>query len=82
VGSQFFEQQEEWQLERRRFCSEATMAKIRKHLGPLEITDGHPEEQAAAAIFLTVLATLSIHSQLPIAELFMQRSGPIVDKLR
>ena len=28
VGSQLLEQQEEWQLERRRFFSEATMAKI------------------------------------------------------
>ena len=30
VGSKLLEQQEEWQLERRRFFSEATMAKISK----------------------------------------------------
>ena len=38
VGSQLLEQQEEWQLERRRFFSEATMAKIPEPGGALELT--------------------------------------------
>ena len=50
VGSQLLEQQEEWQLERRRFFSEATMAKIPEPEEPLELTDGDPAEQAAVAI--------------------------------
>jgi transposase-like protein len=37
VGSQLQEQQEKWQLERRRFFSEATMAKIPESDGPLEL---------------------------------------------
>ena len=39
VGSQLQEQQEEWQLERRRFFSEATMAKIPQPGELLEFTD-------------------------------------------
>jgi hypothetical protein len=39
-GSQLLEQQEEWQLERRRFFSEATMAKIPEPEEPQEISDG------------------------------------------
>ncbi len=50
VGSQLLEQQEEWQLERRRFFSEATMAKIPEPEGPLELMDGDIDAQAAAAI--------------------------------
>jgi len=50
VGSQLLEQQEEWQLERRRFFSEATMAKIPQPEELLGLTDGHPAEQAAVAI--------------------------------
>ena len=50
VGSQLLEQQEEWQLERRRFFSEATTAKIPEPEELLELTDGDPIEQAAAAI--------------------------------
>jgi transposase-like protein len=50
VGSQLLEQQEEWQPERRRFFSEATMAKIPEPEELLELTDGDPIEQAAAAI--------------------------------
>jgi putative transposase len=37
VGSQLLEQQEEWQLEHRRFFSEATMAKITEQEEPLEL---------------------------------------------
>jgi putative transposase len=50
VGSQLLEQQEEWQLERRRFFSEATMAKIPEPEEPLELTDGDPSAQPAANI--------------------------------
>ena len=50
VGSQLLEQQEEWQLERRRFFSEATMAKIPEPQEPLELTDGDPSVQPAATI--------------------------------
>lgn len=39
VGSQLLEQQEEWQLERRRLFSEATMAKIPQPEEPLELPD-------------------------------------------
>jgi putative transposase len=48
VGSQLLEQQEEWQLERRRFFSEATMAKIPEPEGPLELTDGDSAERETA----------------------------------
>jgi hypothetical protein len=41
------EQQEEWQLERRRFFSEATMAKIPQPGELLELSDGVPSEQAS-----------------------------------
>ena len=44
------EQQEEWQLERRRFFSEATMAKIPKPEEALELTDGDPSAQPEEAI--------------------------------
>jgi putative transposase len=47
VGSQLLEQQEEWQLERRRFFSEATMAKIPEPEEPLELTDAAAAVQAA-----------------------------------
>jgi putative transposase len=50
VGSQLLEQQEEWQLERRRFFSETTMGKIPEPEDALELTDGDPGEAAAAAI--------------------------------
>ena len=52
VGSQLLEQQEEWQLERRRFFSEATMAKIPEPKEPenlLEFSDGDPADAASAA---------------------------------
>ena len=45
VGSQLLEQQEEWQLERCRFFSEATMAKIPEPEEPLELTDADPSAQ-------------------------------------
>jgi hypothetical protein len=48
VGSQLLEQQEEWQLERRRFFSGATMAKIPEPEGALELTDADPTAQPAA----------------------------------
>jgi putative transposase len=50
VGSQLLEQQEEWQLERRRFFSEATMAKIPEPDEPLELADGEGAEQAAGSL--------------------------------
>lgn len=50
VGSQLLEQQEEWQLERRRFFSETTMAKIPEPEDALELIDGDPGKAAAAAI--------------------------------
>jgi len=49
VGSQLLEQQEEWQLERRRFFSEATMAKIPEQEEPLELADADPSAQPAAS---------------------------------
>ena len=45
VGSQLLEQQEEWQLERRRFFSEATMAKIPEPEEALELTEADPSAQ-------------------------------------
>ncbi|MEB3302596.1 MAG: hypothetical protein VKN56_11570 [Cyanobacteriota bacterium] len=48
MGSQLLDQQEEWQLERRRFLSEATMAKLPKPQEPLELMGGDQVEQKAA----------------------------------
>ena len=45
VGSQLLEQQEDWQLERRRFFSEATMAKIPEPEEALELTEADPSAQ-------------------------------------
>jgi len=50
VGAQLLEQQEEWQLERRRFFSEATMAKIPEPTEALELADGEGSEQAAGTL--------------------------------
>jgi putative transposase len=50
VGAQLLEQQEEWQLERRRFFSEATMAKIPEPDEALELADGEDAEQAAGTL--------------------------------
>jgi len=50
VGAQLLEQQEEWQLERRRFFSEVTIAKIPKPEEPLELTDGDAADQTIATI--------------------------------
>jgi putative transposase len=47
VGSQLLEQQEEWQLERRRFFSEASMAKIPEPEEAFVLTNGDPADQAA-----------------------------------
>ena len=47
VGSQLLEQQEEWQLERRRFFSEATMAKIPEAEEAFVLTDAVPAGQTA-----------------------------------
>ena len=49
VESQLLEQQEEWQLERRRFFSEANMAKIPVPKEPLELEEDDPSESAATA---------------------------------
>ena len=48
VGSQLLEQQREWQLKRRRFFSEATMAKIPEPEEALELSDADPPAQPAA----------------------------------
>ena len=48
VGSQLLRQQEKWQLEQRRFFSEATMAKIPEPEEALELTDADPSAQPAA----------------------------------
>ena len=53
MGSQVLEEQEEWQLERRRFFSEASMAKIPEPQAMLEMTGGDPSEQATAALACT-----------------------------
>jgi hypothetical protein len=50
VGSQLLKQQEEWQLERRRFFSEATMDKISDPEETLELNDGDLSEKAAGTI--------------------------------
>jgi putative transposase len=50
VGSQLLEQQEEWQLERRRFFSEATMAKIPEPEEAMELADGELAEEEAGTI--------------------------------
>ena len=50
VGSQLLEQQEEWQLERRRFFSEATMAKIPEPEEMLEFSESDPARAMASAI--------------------------------
>jgi putative transposase len=50
VGAQLLEQQEEWQLERRRFFSEATMAKIPEPEEALELADGEAAEEAAGTL--------------------------------
>ena len=50
VGSKLLEQQEEWQLEHRRFFSEATMAMIQEPEEPLETTDADPTTQPATTI--------------------------------
>jgi len=42
VGRQLQEQQEEWQLERRRFFSEATMAKIPEPEAMLKFSESDP----------------------------------------
>ena len=49
VGSQLQEQQEEWQLDRRRFFSEATMAKILDPEEPLGLSKNDPVGAVALA---------------------------------
>jgi putative transposase len=49
VGSQLLEKQEEWQLERRRFFSEATMAKISELEEPLGFSETDPAVAVALA---------------------------------
>jgi putative transposase len=49
VGSQLLEQQQEWQLERQRFFSAATMAKIPEPEEALELTDGDSSAQLAVS---------------------------------
>ncbi len=50
VGSQLLEQQEEWQLERRRFFSEATIAKIPELEEAQQLTDSERAEGVAGSI--------------------------------
>ncbi len=50
VGAQLLEQQEEWQLERRRFFSEATMAKIPELEEAQQLTDSERAEGVAGSI--------------------------------
>jgi len=50
TGMMGVQQQEEWQMERRRFFSEATMTKIPVPEEALELTDGECAEQSSAAI--------------------------------
>jgi putative transposase len=50
VGSQLLEQQEEWQLERRRFFSEASMARIPQPEEPRELSEADPSGAVAPAI--------------------------------
>ncbi len=50
VGSQLLEQQEEWQLERCRFFSEATMAKNPEPEAMLEFSESDPAIAMAPAI--------------------------------
>ena len=50
VGAQLLEQQEEWQLERRRFFSEATMAKIPEPEEALEHADGDAADPPTTGI--------------------------------
>ena len=64
VGSQLLEQQEEWQLERRRFFSEATMAKIPEPEETLELMNGDQAEQSSAANCRTTPASLPFCSSL------------------
>ena len=64
VGSQLLEQQEERQLERRRFFSEATMAKISKPEESLELVGGDQAEQTVAAISCTAPAPLPSNTEL------------------
>jgi putative transposase len=49
VGRQLLEQLEEWQLERQRFFSQATMAKIPVPEEPLELMNGDQAEESSAA---------------------------------
>ena len=50
LGAHLLEQQEEWQLDRRRFFSEATMGKIPEPEEPLKLTVGDAADQTVAAI--------------------------------
>jgi putative transposase len=50
VGSQLQEQQEEWQLERRSFFSEATMAKTPEPEEMLEFSESDPAIAMAPGI--------------------------------
>lgn len=50
VGNQLLEQQEEWQLEHRRFFSEATMAKIAEREEMLEFSKSDPARAKVPAI--------------------------------
>jgi len=63
VGSQLLEGQEEWQIERRRFFSEATKAKIPEPEGPLELTDSDPDEKAAATTRCSAPDPLPIYTE-------------------
>jgi hypothetical protein len=80
VGSQLLEQQEIWQLERRRFFSEASMAKIPEPEEAFVLSNGDPAGQAATTTNGNAAAPPG-STRIPlIAELHIQRSGFIVDE--
>ncbi len=78
VGSQLLEQQEEWQLERRRFFSEATMAKISEPEEMLEFSESDPSRGASHQLIEET--PVPDHQESVIAELRIQRLGCILDR--
>ena len=61
--SRLLEQQEEWQLERRRFFSEASMDKIPDPEWPLELTCGRQSAQPAESTSLSAPDPHSIYTR-------------------
>jgi putative transposase len=63
VGVQLLVQQQGWQLERRRFFSEATMAKIPEPADALGLTGGDPSAQPELSTSRSAAATPSIYTE-------------------